>query len=545
MPLASITFPNPGQALSPATQESIPDRSGIYGTTDITVRIVGLEDVAKVVAEALADRSLPNRIRAVEIDITADLEAEEQEQENANGEDANATNQVSDENANSDNEDAASVRSAGSKDSISPPIRNAALFDRGYIDERMNRYCTPIIQLLDAIETSGGALASFSWDSKCGWWDSSGTRPREFWDALWRHARTLKKLTLGFYTHEVHKVKPAEVHLPAMRELRINADTAHGDEGDAIEHLLATCGGLEVLVFQYPRCDLDTCQIKHITWDYSFPNLKVLDINGYDFAPEAFKEFLGRCANVEIFKDSVDREYGSKDRVTVPSAAMPKLRSLYKAYGTTNDWREWFDPETARPIEHLTVRGGPFTELAIIATGHAVTGLRILEFEGYCTDWRVPEPDSPDSDDSREEEETEEQKMGMTYRTLGVKNLLPKLLGLQELGIGLDSGNVTMSLPGGGWGSPPSMNENDLVCFNYSSSGRSTPCYGRLLLTISSANRALYTSRKFKDPRSPPLGRSSWEAFARDPARFSSCPSQPSVPELGGPGEEALQSGKG
>ena len=263
-----------------------------------------------------------------------------------------------------------------------------------------------------------------------------------------------------------------------MRELRINADTAHGDEGDAIEHLLATSGGLELLVFRYPRCDLDTCQIKNITWNYTFPNLKFLDVDGYDFAPEAFQEFLERCENLEVFRDAIDRDYNSKG-VTLPKSAMPKMRKLYKRYGTTNDWTESFDPEAARPIEHLTVGGGPSTKFADIATGQAVRGLKTLEFEGHCTDWRVREREPPSSDDSSEEEEDEQQKMGMTYRTQGVKTLLPKLLGLQELGIGLDSGNIITSLPGGGWGSPPPMNENDLVCLYISSFSWWAPFCGR------------------------------------------------------------------
>ncbi|KAF2650877.1 hypothetical protein K491DRAFT_782272 [Lophiostoma macrostomum CBS 122681] len=464
MPLTSIAFPYPGQALSPATEDTTPDRSGIHGTTDITVKILSLKDAAKVIEEALATRDLTHRIRAIEIDITADLEAEAEaeEQENTDQHDANVTNQVSDANAESDNEDAASAKSAGSNDSASPPTRDAALFDKNYVDERMNRYCAPIIQLLNAIESSGGSLESFSWDSKCGWWDSNGTRPREFWDALWQHARTLQKLTLGFYTHEVHKVRPAQVHFPAMRELRINADTAHGDEGDAVEHLLKTSAALEVLVFHYPGCDLDTCQIKNVTWDYNFPNLKFLEVNGYDFAPDAFKEFLGRCGNVEIFEDLIDHDYDGEERVAVLKTTLPKLRKLYKDYGTTNDWNEWFDADAARPIEHLTVRGGPSSQLANIATGVAVRGLKTLEFEGYCTDWRAQEREPPASDDSSEEVETEEQKMGMTLRAQGIKNLLPKLLGLQELGIGLGSDNISISLPGGGWGSPSPMDEKDL-----------------------------------------------------------------------------------
>jgi hypothetical protein len=273
--------------------------TGIYGTENITVRIHGLGDISRISKQLLADTDLLSRTRAIHI---TDFDSEDEEEEDV----SNATYTIlptSDSNTISATEN----NSTASKQPVPETSERYRYFDENYVDEKMTAYCDPLVQMLDAISNTNHSLEAFSWTSEYGWEDMDGTRPKSFWAALWKHASSLQELDIGFYVHEVWRVPAPQVPFPALKVLKIDASTSHGDDGGVVEALLKGSPQLEVLDFAWPNCDLETCQITGVSWDYTFPELKKLKMHGYDFKPEALEQFLGRCKDVEELVDRTDR----------------------------------------------------------------------------------------------------------------------------------------------------------------------------------------------------------------------------------------------
>jgi hypothetical protein len=438
--------------------------SGIHGTTDIKVRISNLKDAPRILEQLVATRDLLGRVR--ELDIVD--EGTEETAEAGTNDDGQPTEQPG-TGSDAEDDDNDSVKSSGSKNS-NP---RAHLFDKDYVDKRMNKLCAPIISILNGIEAAGGSLEAFSWGHEDGWWDSNGTRPKEYWAALWKHARTLKKLDIGFYTHEVHKVRPAGVAFPSMRELRIDASTAHGNEGDAVEHLLKSCPSLETLDYEYPGCDLETCQIKGITWDYTFPKLRSLSVRGFENSPKKYIEFVTRCPTIEAFFDGLDAYDSDYDeKVSYPNEALPNMLQLCVPGGGYRSLDQWFSSINDRPLHHIRVESAHrWSQFKSITLGNVSSTLKCLEFGGGALDWRPVKPYEADSDDDEETiqkekeeyDQREREREGYNYLPKAVKDLLPKLDGLRELGVSLDSNNISMSDGHGGWSGPPPMTFTDLV----------------------------------------------------------------------------------
>ncbi|KAF2744970.1 hypothetical protein M011DRAFT_505592 [Sporormia fimetaria CBS 119925] len=316
-------------------------------------------------------------------------------------------------------------------------------FKRSHVDPRLTTYCAPITSLLNYITLASHSLSSFTWTSPYDWPMKYGQRPPSFWTALWAHARTLSDLHIGFYEHELGRTAPPppDVTFPALTNLRIDASTAHGDNGQLVEHIFKNSPNLERLDFVYPGCDLYTCQIQNITWDYDFPHLKRLEVRGWDFNRRTFAHFLTRCSNVEVFTDGVDYihstpepEFQSKPQdpeavlppVPLPVTAFPNLRALCMntfSRSETRNLYHWFDPQAARPIQHVML-GGSLSNMQAIANGKQ---LKVLEVRSTnIKDWR-PTPGA------------------LSYAASELVTLLPKLPSLQELALGMDSGCLNYS----------------------------------------------------------------------------------------------------
>ncbi|KAF2111489.1 hypothetical protein BDV96DRAFT_582255 [Lophiotrema nucula] len=433
--------------------------SGVYGTTDITVKIDNLKDSARVSEDVLARTEIHSQIRSVIIN------AEEPDELDEDG-DVITTLGIEEHSADEDDDANSTKSSASGKSDVPVRVRRAAAAEK-----RMKRLTEPIIQILDAVEDAGGSISEFTWAQET-WWDSAGTRPENFWQALWKHARTLQKLDLGFYTHEVHRTQPAEVAFPALKEIYIDCTTAHGDEGSVIEHLFKSSPNLEILSFNYPSCDLPDCQIKNITWDYTFPNLRILKVNGYDFAPNAFAAFLTKCTNVEVFCDSVDDDRYDESVDDLPTTVFPKIRALKQSnYGTTRPLKEWFKSDSERQIRHLALssrRSGRYDDWATLPNAQAI---RTLEFNGEVQEWRwkVPEVDSDDDEAERDRiagiaKDAAEGKL--KPQAEAIKGLLAQLKNVQELGVSLESGNSSTwhgdGQGGGYWEDPAPMTVADV-----------------------------------------------------------------------------------
>jgi hypothetical protein len=329
-------------------------------------------------------------------------------------------------------------------------------------NEALEKACLPIVELLDAIYSAGGKLETFHWDIRHQFWDNSKVRrPSSFFTALWKHAPTLSKLGIGFYTHELHGVSGPTTSFPALKELYVDASGAHGDDGSAVEDLLKSCPALEILKFYWPGCDLDSCQIQDISWTFEMPKLRYLTLYGYDFAPQALASFLERHPSIENFVDGVDAEsrvsFKESEGPRLSKTALPNVKAVDRASDSARYPEDWFDDEAGRKIAYLVVPWGWQGQVDV--SKNMATELKCLDINASnVTAWR---PDEADSDDDEEEKK---RKAADPEKKLvkGVRKLLLSLTGLRELGVSLESQRVTMRLPDGTHGSPPGMDETDL-----------------------------------------------------------------------------------
>ncbi|ORY19026.1 hypothetical protein BCR34DRAFT_260438 [Clohesyomyces aquaticus] len=417
--------------------QSLAEQSG--SEQDDAIKITDPEHVHTIIDEVLGMPESHRKIKSVHIAMEESRAIEEEEENTIQG--AQGTGAE---------EKASAITDLQSSKVTSPTPAETP-------KERTQRLTTPIIQLLDAISSAGGSLEEFIWQQE-DWWDSKDCiRPASFWTALWKHAHTLQTLTLGFYTHELHTVSAPSppVQFPELKELRLDCSTAHGDAGLAVEAILKESPKLEILEFAYPGCDLETCQIRNISWDYRFRGLRELDVQGYDFDSGAFARFLRNHAAVEMFRDGLD---GDNQEVEMGMETLPRLEKLYvTAYTSSRSLRDWFSEDAKRPVSHLRVNWRSHRDLEDVATGNKV--LECLEIDGNVGDWRPRDIDSSDEEAAKQENEAQD-----NYLPKALKNILPEMGRLVELGVGLDSGNTSRRNGDGTWSSPDAMNATDLKC---------------------------------------------------------------------------------
>lgn len=167
--------------------------------------------------------------------------------------------------------------------------------------------CPHLIIILDAIKPHGGGLTAFLWPAP----RHTGeyfTRPQNFWRALYAHASTFQKLHPDFFCHEVHTVPPSPpcVTFEALKDLRLDTSSAHGDNGAAIDTLLKVCSNISTLHFEWPPCDLESCQNRNVSRAWRFPQLKHLRTSGWNFAPAAYTDFLVRHSDLTSIAECLD-----------------------------------------------------------------------------------------------------------------------------------------------------------------------------------------------------------------------------------------------
>jgi hypothetical protein len=269
--------------------------------------------------------------------------------------------------------------------------------------DRVSELTSPIVQILTTITATGGSLAHFSWLAP----DSTGTpftRPASFWSALYAHAPTLDFLQLDFFEHEVHNVPPPVTNFPVLTTLVLDTNSAHGDDGTAIHVLLKSCPMLSKLTFDWPGCDLLTCQIQDIDWDsYTFPHLTHLSLNGWDFAPQKLTAFLARHDGVEVFRDAIDGD----EAIPLDMETFPVLHTLSKrgVHTSSKDLVEYFDPRAKRAIKHLALDigwGGSRDLENLGGMKCAREKLEVLELRGDVKYWR-PEDESSEDESGKDE----------------------------------------------------------------------------------------------------------------------------------------------
>ncbi|KAF2251514.1 hypothetical protein BU26DRAFT_549972, partial [Trematosphaeria pertusa] len=385
---------SPGASTVESTDQNVIIEDG----DDITLILYDLKTAGALADHLLArPREIVAKITSIEVETNELIEESDDAESNGSAP------------SSADDGDAVSVTSSMSQ--RSDAVEGEGIEEEKVVHKEMNHLCAPLIRIMNAIEASGGSLHEFVW-IELDPWDDNGIRPSSFWTALYQHARTLRSLSLGFFTHEVDEVPPPEVSFPALKELEINAVTAHGDNGAAIDKLLKGSSGLESLDLKWPQCNLDSCQITNITWDFTFERLRTLSVDGWDFNPPAFLSFLARCPNVERFYDGVytypgdDREVGESLRL--PASTFPNLKALEGAgCSPPRSLDEWFDPAASRPIERLRVgvlRSPGAEENGSAWAAHAKS-LKVLKIYSNVRDWRPWKLDSEDEAEGSVQEE--------------------------------------------------------------------------------------------------------------------------------------------
>lgn len=147
------------------TAQSIP----ATGVNDNKIFIHDFKKISNIASQLLADNNTASGITAIEIIDDGD-----------NGEDADA---------DAEKADAA-------------------------VDFDVDQICEDIARILKAV-CRKGTLASFVWDGYTN--ERQVVRSKTFWDALWASARTLERLNLSFYTHEVHEI--VSIFIPLDRHI--------------------------------------------------------------------------------------------------------------------------------------------------------------------------------------------------------------------------------------------------------------------------------------------------------------------------------------
>lgn len=353
-------------------------------------------------------------------------------------------------------------------------------------DPRAAAVCRPLIDIHNAILNSpnDGNLKTYSWPAP-NHTDRHFTRPNDFWSSLYCFD-TLEYLHLDFFCHEVDEVtqlaSAGDPSFPELRTLRLDTSSAHGDDGTAIDQILHGCPNIESLHFEWPPCDLNGCQIKNISWTWTFPKLHSLTVYGWNIAPAAYTDFLVRHPGIKNLEERVDGPYEEEGKeyasMHLPGTALPDLRTLKKEYTGGHRLRDYFNLTASRPIRHLTLHArsyqGAEQELLDITTATtAQTNLRALEFLSEIRSWRDEEPDSDSSDDEdetteqrqvRKEQEEQHRQERATRRLPHIlKTVLPSFTNLNKLTIEMDSSNGTWDSTTKDFITPAPMGGDDLV----------------------------------------------------------------------------------
>ena len=357
----------------------------------------------------------------------------------------------------------------------------------GDVDPTAASLCRPLFDILHTILLStpeGGSLKTFSWpvpNHK----DRKFTRSNDFWSTLYAHDQ-LEYLHLDFFCHEVGELPPpptsSGLSFPELKTLRLDTSSAHGDDGAVIDAILHACPNLESLHLQWTPYDLDSCQMKNISWGWTFPKLHTISVYGWNFAPTAYTDFFVRHPSITSLEERVDGPYEEEGKdhadMQVPATALPKLRTLKKEYSGGHKLEDYFDPAANRPIRHLTVyarsyQGTEQSLLKIAMSPIAQTNLQSIEFLSEVSSWRDEEadPDSSDDEDEtaeerhirKEKEEQERQKRATNRLPHILKAVLPSFTNLTKLAIEMDSSNGTWNSSTKDFIYPSPMNESDLI----------------------------------------------------------------------------------
>jgi len=162
----------------------------VYFNMDINsmnphLEISGIETITSIADSFKINSNIAGHIKSITIDDKTDETDEGDE------------NDVADEDGESDD--------AGEDDENNDADEDEEERAKEQVDKGMTRFCNSLGFVLEEI-CLHGQLESFNWPGfdMC---DSDAVRSEVFWKALSKAAATLRHLNIGFYIHELHKLR--------------------------------------------------------------------------------------------------------------------------------------------------------------------------------------------------------------------------------------------------------------------------------------------------------------------------------------------------
>lgn len=347
------------------------------------------------------------------------------------------------------------------------------------MNEEAARVCEPLTNILRAITDQGGSLTHFIWPVPYyGHWPQINfTRPPSFWDALYAHSATLTHLNFSTSPRELNTMPAPNTTFPALRQLVVDANSAHGDDGTAIDQLLAHSPNVELLRFTWPSCDLRTCQITDLGWSYTFPRLRSLAVKGWLLDPKPYIEFLSRNPSIEVLSDNIEGLYElkmiSEDKaegwdicepakepdLEIDPNTLPNLKAL-TGDSSLYPTQAYFAAGANRPVTHLSMWSIARGLLALSKMSTATEKIVVLDMHGGVGGWRLKEKDSEKK--GEDEVQTADGKV-LGYMMQAAQSALPEFKNLREFGIDMDTTDTTVKQPDGTWALRDAMNKTDVV----------------------------------------------------------------------------------
>ena len=300
--------------------------------------------------------------------------------------------------------------------------------------ERMARACEHLVTIIDMIMLHD-QLESFKWTGY-ELSQSRVVRSETFWKALAKTAPSLKHLNLGFYVHEIHGLSKVEIfpsHFENLESLELDLSGGHGDDATEVDKMLRMIRSVKRLVLDLPTCDLESCRIQGLSYEYHLPKLENLSLSVYDSPGSGLVEFLVRHTSVEILCLNFD----SDESLQFSETTLPGLRALKVNSFGRSLFHGLLSQSAARPLDHLDA--GSWNKDSYAEIPKLAATLTCLEIQDSFDAWR--EGDFPQQ----------------------LKEILSQLPNLQELALDLPTGNTSWRNEDGTRGGPRPMDADDLV----------------------------------------------------------------------------------
>jgi hypothetical protein len=186
-----------------------------------------------------------------------------------------------------------------------------------------------------------------------------------------------------------HPQNPFPKPFTQLETLHLDLGGGHGDDASSIHNILMDMHNLTSFSLCLPNCDLTTCRIQGINYDYDFPSLKSFSLLGWADSTSNLANFLDRHQSIERLHLCISSD--EDNEVELPATALPHLRALslpeVNMSQSFNLFSQFLSPASARPIAQLRLNG--LHESCIPILKNATKRLTCLEIWSYdAEEWR-------------------------------------------------------------------------------------------------------------------------------------------------------------